>query len=106
MAPTVQKQLQIKTGMVNRLVKELKSYEKELESEKAVIATMKADGKNEYDIKKRGEVLAETEHMIPDTKHRLNAAVQQLRQFMEQQAAELKGSKEFSDAQETLAAVA
>ena len=50
------RQLKIKTGVVKRLGKEKMSYKKEAEQQTAKVEKMKAEGKDEYDIKKMGEV--------------------------------------------------
>lgn len=48
-----QKNLKIKTGTLRRVFKELKSYEKELESEVARTEKMKADGADSHDLKQQ-----------------------------------------------------
>lgn len=45
---------------------------------------MKADGKDEYDIKKFAEVLEESQMMIPDSENRKNNAVNDLKAFMDE----------------------
>ena len=50
------RQLKIKTGVCKRSGKEKASYVKEAEQQKAKIEKMKAEGKDEYEIRKMGEV--------------------------------------------------
>lgn len=57
-------------GMVRRCTKDVTCYEKEAEKEKLKVEKYKADGKDEHDIRKQEEVLAETLMMIPDSKRR------------------------------------
>lgn len=68
------KQIKIKTGVVKRLTKEKVSYEKEAVKIEEKVEQMKADKKDEYEIKKMIEVLQESKMMIPDTLKRLNNA--------------------------------
>lgn len=51
------KKLRIQTGVVKRCGKEKLSYRKEADMQRAKIEKMKADGKDEADIKKMNEVL-------------------------------------------------
>lgn len=52
------KEVNIKTGIVKRLVKELACYKKEAEKEESKLKSMKADPKaDEYLVKKQAEVL-------------------------------------------------
>ncbi len=66
----------------SRLVKEVAAYEKEATEQEAKVAGMKAEGKDPYDIKKQEEVLQESYMMIPDSKARLAAAVEDLKAFL------------------------
>ncbi|KAK3198299.1 hypothetical protein Dsin_021714 [Dipteronia sinensis] len=83
--------LKIKTSTCKRLVKELHSYEKEVEREAAKTVDMKDKGADPYDLKQQENVLAESRMMIPDCRKRLEAAL-----------ADLKGTlakKDFSQAE-------
>jgi len=75
--------LMVKAKTLQRLVKEASYYKKETEENTAKLEQMKADGKDEYDIKKFAEVLEESVMMIPDSENRKNIAVEDLRQFVE-----------------------
>lgn len=57
-------------GIVRRCTKDVTSYEQEAEREKLKVEKYKAEGKDEHDIRKQEEVLAETLMMIPDSKRR------------------------------------
>ncbi|KAK7843357.1 tubulin-folding cofactor a [Quercus suber] len=48
--------LKIKTGTCKRIVKELHSYEKEVEREAAKTADMKEKGADPYDLKQQAEL--------------------------------------------------
>ncbi|XP_037492519.1 tubulin-folding cofactor A isoform X2 [Jatropha curcas] len=71
--------LKIKTSTCKRIVKELHSYEKEVEREAAKTADMKEKGADPYDLKQQENVLAESRMMIPDCHKRLEAALADLK---------------------------
>ena len=54
------RQLRIKTGVVMRLAKDVKSYKKEAQIQQQRQEKMKEEGKDEYDIMKMGFVIQET----------------------------------------------
>lgn len=64
------------------LTKEAAAYEKEAVAQEAKIATMREAGRDIYDIKKQEEVLQESYMMIPDSKGRLQAALEDLQAFL------------------------
>ncbi|EHA8587137.1 putative Tubulin-folding cofactor A [Cocos nucifera] len=66
--------LKIKTATCKRILKELHSYEKEVEKEAAKTADMKEKGADPYDLKQQENVLAESRMMVPDCCKRLEAA--------------------------------
>ncbi|KAL7203940.1 hypothetical protein ACSBR2_017073 [Camellia fascicularis] len=71
--------LKIKTSTCKRIVKEMHSYEKEVEREAAKTADMKEKGADPYDLKQQENVLAESRMMIPDCHKRLEAALADLK---------------------------
>ncbi|GAA0163340.1 chaperonin [Lithospermum erythrorhizon] len=71
--------LKIKTSTCKRIVKELHSYEKEVEREAAKTSIMKSNGPDPYDLKQQENVLAESRMMIPDCHKRLEAALADLK---------------------------
>lgn len=79
MADPRQKYLKIQTGVVKRILKEKSMYEKEVKQVEDRIQKMKNEGKDEYDVRKMGEVLAESEMMVPETAKRLQTAFEDLR---------------------------
>lgn len=95
------RQMKIKTGVVKRLAKEKLSYEKETIQQEERIEKMKADGKDEYDIRKQEEVLDECKVMIPDSLKRLNVAHEELTKLLEKEE-DLKDSEEYKAAQTVL----
>ncbi|XP_062220725.1 tubulin-folding cofactor A-like isoform X2 [Phragmites australis] len=82
--------LKIKTSTCKRIVKELRSYEKEVEKEAAKTADMKEKSADPYDLKQQENVLAESRMMVPDCHKRLEAALADLKATL----AELKESNE------------
>jgi len=94
----------IKTKACQRLIKEVKYYEKEVQENEAKLAQMKQDGKDPYDIKKFQEVLGESHMMIPNSQKRMKDALEDLLQycgqFDKQHESEWYGqAKELLDAQ-------
>lgn len=79
-----QKQLKIKTGVCKRLVKEVAHYEKELGENQEKMAQMQAEGRDPYDIKAQERLVEESLLMIPDSKRRLEAAMDDLRALVEE----------------------
>jgi tubulin-specific chaperone A len=77
------KQIKIQTGVVKRITKEKLMYEKEVKLTEDRIQRMKDEGKDEYDIKKMGEVLQESEMMVPETLKRLQTAWEDLKNKLE-----------------------
>ncbi|DAZ98546.1 TPA: hypothetical protein N0F65_007045 [Lagenidium giganteum] len=98
------KQFKIKVGTLRRVKKDLEYYARELTTQKAKIDKMRADGKDEYDIKQQQEVLVETETMLPDCQTRLREAAADLEAFIAKNRAEVDGLELFQEAQTLLAA--
>ncbi|KAK1304412.1 Tubulin-specific chaperone A [Acorus calamus] len=82
--------LKIKTGTCKRILKELHSYEKEVENEAKKTADMKDSGADPYDLKQQENVLAESRMMIPDCHKRLDSSLADLKGTL----AELKEADE------------
>ncbi|KAG0498640.1 hypothetical protein HPP92_003331 [Vanilla planifolia] len=76
--------LKIKTGTCKRILKELHSYEKEVQLEAAKTAEMKEKGSDPYDLKQQENVLAESRMMIPDCRKRLDASLADLKDIVEE----------------------
>ncbi|XP_065853290.1 tubulin-folding cofactor A [Euphorbia lathyris] len=95
--------LKIKTGTCKRLVKELHSYEKEVEREAAKTADMKEKGADSYDLKQQENVLAESRMMIPDCRKRLEAALADLKGTLsELEESDHKDGQEIEDGRSTI----
>ncbi|XP_075510908.1 tubulin-folding cofactor A-like [Primulina tabacum] len=91
--------LKIKTSTCKRIVKELDSYEKEVEREAAKTADMKANAADPFDIKQQENVLAESRMMIPDCHKRLETALTDLKGFLvELEESDPKEAPEIQDA--------
>ncbi|KAH0782246.1 hypothetical protein KY290_001844 [Solanum tuberosum] len=71
--------LKIKTSTCKRILKELHSYEKEVEREAAKTVDMKEKGADPYDLKQQENVLAESRMMVPDCRKRLEGALEDLK---------------------------
>ena len=83
-----------------RLVKEVAYYQTEVQENEQTLADMKASpGKDEYDIKKFAEVVAESHMMIPDSQSRLQQALRELKDFLEEQADVVESSEWYQPAQ-------
>ncbi|KAJ8565780.1 hypothetical protein K7X08_008356 [Anisodus acutangulus] len=91
--------LKIKTSTCKRLVKELSSYEKEVQRESAKTAHMKEKGADPYDLKQQENVLAESRMMVPDCRKRLEAALEDLKgTLVELEETDEKEGPEFEEA--------
>ncbi|KAK4742802.1 hypothetical protein SAY87_000803 [Trapa incisa] len=94
--------LKIKTGTCRRIIKELHSYEKEVEREAAKTADMKQKGADPYDLKQQENVLSESRMMIPDCHKRLEAALADLKAtLVELEESDQKGV-EIDEARSTI----
>lgn len=85
--------------------KDLEYYAKEHAAQRAKIDAMRADGRDEYDVRKQEEVLLETETMLPDCQTRLGEAANDLKGFMGANRAELPALEAFKEAEELLATI-
>lgn len=85
--------------------KDLEYYVKEHAAQKLKIEKMRADGQDEYDIKKQEEVLVETETMLPDCETRLREAAHDVEAFIAAHRTEAEALEVFHEAQALLAAV-
>ncbi|XP_057534353.1 tubulin-folding cofactor A [Amaranthus tricolor] len=97
--------LKIKTSTCKRLVKELHSYEKEVEREAAKTADMKEKGADPYDLKQQENVLAESRMMIPDCRKRLESALADLKGTLAELEESNEKGPELDEAQTTIADV-
>ena len=64
-------------------MKEVLSYEKELEAQKKTVEQYKMENRDPYDIKQQETALQETEQVLPDSIRRLGDAAEQLNEFIE-----------------------
>ena len=105
-----EKQLTVKTNIIKRMVKEVEHYKAETIENEERIEKMKRDGKDFYDLKKANEVLEETKMMIPDSKRRLDEALDELELLLEtvghkpqvQEAVCFSEAKRYIDHRDTL----
>ncbi|ERM95695.1 tubulin-folding cofactor A [Amborella trichopoda] len=97
--------LKIKTGTCKRILKELHSYEKEVEKEAAKTSDMKERGADPYDLKQQENVLAESRMMIPDCRKRLEAALSDLHAILAEMKESDQQGVEVKEAESTVAEV-
>ncbi|KAH7470792.1 hypothetical protein PRIC1_003383 [Phytophthora ramorum] len=100
-----ERQFKIKVGTLRRVKKDLEYYAKEHQTQQAKIDKMRADGKDDYDIRKQEEVLVETETMLPDCQTRLKEAATDVSNFIDAHKDEVEPLESFKEAQELLAAI-
>lgn len=85
--------------------KDLEYYAKEHEAQAQRIERMRAEGRDEHDVRKQEEVLVETETMLPDCQSRLREAAQDVEAFISTHRAQLEPLEVFQEAQALLDAV-
>ncbi|XP_077555823.1 tubulin-specific chaperone A-like [Haemaphysalis longicornis] len=95
------RELKIKTGIVKRMTKEKAAYIKEVEIEKERLVKMKDAGKDEYQVKRQEEVIAESLSMIPHAHKKLLTAYSDLKEALDA-AQFLSEREEYLAAQEVL----
>jgi len=64
--------LKVKHNALKRIYKECVSYNKEASQDEAKLAKLKADGKDEHDIKQMAQVLEETKAMVYNSRTRFD----------------------------------
>ena len=77
----ISRQLRIKTGIVKRLTKDVVSYQAEADIQQVRLEKMKEEKRDEYDIKKMGQVVQESLMMIPHCLRKLKIANEDLKQL-------------------------
>ncbi|KAL3348361.1 hypothetical protein AABB24_021827, partial [Solanum stoloniferum] len=98
--------LKIKTSTCKRILKELHSYDKEVEREAGKTADMKEKGADPYDLKQQENVLAESRMMVPDCRKRLEGALEDLKgTLVELEETDEKQGPEFEEARNIIADV-
>ena len=97
--------LKIKTGSCRRLSKEVASYGQEAEGQQKRIDKLRAEGADEYTLKKQEEVKQESVDMIADVRTRLGKAVRDLEACVAENEGEagVKGSEELEVAKAMVA---
>eukprot|EP00271_Cylindrocystis_brebissonii_P010807 TRINITY_DN27207_c0_g1_i1.p1 TRINITY_DN27207_c0_g1~~TRINITY_DN27207_c0_g1_i1.p1 ORF type:complete len:110 (+),score=20.24 TRINITY_DN27207_c0_g1_i1:202-531(+) len=94
--------LKIKTSTCRRLHKELHSYEVEVAREMTKTDKMRDEGADPYDLKQQYGVLDESRKMIPECQKHLDAAVADLKLFVDGLSDEVRATEEFKAAEEVL----
>ncbi|KAL5724085.1 hypothetical protein ACHQM5_007485 [Ranunculus cassubicifolius] len=97
--------LKIKTGTCKRVIKELHSYEKEVEREAAKTADMKEKGADPYDLKQQENVLAESRMMIPDCRKRLESSLADIKETLAELESNPQNGVEIDEARSIIAEV-
>ncbi|KDE08175.1 tubulin binding cofactor A [Microbotryum lychnidis-dioicae p1A1 Lamole] len=98
------RQLVIKTGVVNRVVKELQSYKSEAVTMASRVEKMEQNNEDEAEIRQQKRVHAESLAMIPDSEQRLAKAVAELEDLIEASEEETSGAEELEKAKQAVAA--
>ena len=80
----ISRQLRIKTGIVKRLTKDVVSYQEEADIQQVRLEKMKEEERDEYDIKKMGQVVQESLMMIPHCLRKLKIANDDLKQLTDE----------------------
>lgn len=96
------RQIRLKTGVLKRLAKEKIVYEREVEEQKARIERLRAEGKDDYVLRKEEEVLTEAHMMVPDVIRRLGKFLNETLEYLEGED-DLKDSQEYKLAEEAIA---
>ncbi|KAK3279922.1 hypothetical protein CYMTET_12217 [Cymbomonas tetramitiformis] len=99
------RQVKIKTGVLTRVRKELVMYEKEQQKEQKKTDDMKAAGAEEHDIKQQENVLGEAAMMLPETRKRLENALNDLQSCVAENESDLTDSEELVAAQALISEV-
>ncbi|MBW0535513.1 hypothetical protein O181_075228 [Austropuccinia psidii MF-1] len=103
----VSRPLKIKTGVVERLVKEKDSYNKEYEQQLRRIEKIKIETPHDdWNIRKQNEVLQETVKIMPDVEQRLSKAIEELKELVEAHQEDLAQTEELAKAKQVLSTVA
>ncbi|RAL46188.1 hypothetical protein DM860_016621 [Cuscuta australis] len=97
--------LKIKAASCKRIVKELHSYEKEVERESAKTNDMKNRNADPYDLKQQENVLAESRMMIPDCHKRLDTALADLKAYLVELKDDKAPDEVVKEAQDVIAEV-
>ena len=89
------RKLKIHIGIIKRLMGDVKYYEEEVKENKKHVEFMKVNGECPYDIRKQEEVLSESYMMVPESKNRLEAALQTFKGIITMTEDELYVDKEL-----------
>lgn len=91
------KQIKIKTGVVRRFGKEVTAYKNDAKKQELRVEKLKAELKDDHDIKKQEEVLQESLMMIPDIRKRLIASQADLKNILDSEQ-DLIDTEEYKSA--------
>lgn len=81
MAPS---KLEIKVKALQRLLREKEYYEKELKEQEQELENMKQSSRDEYEIKKQDELVAEAKRMLPELDSKIKQHKAELAKFVEE----------------------
>lgn len=96
--PAVHRQLNIKSGVTKRLLKEHILYAKEAEEQQRKLDKLIADNAEQWDVNSARRILEESHRMIKDSDNRLGKAVRELRELV----LRVKSQPEFAEDVELL----
>eukprot|EP00347_Sterkiella_histriomuscorum_P019946 403339687 len=101
------RQVKIKTATLKRNQKDYLSYAKENKELEAKLAQLQETGSDETAIKKMNEQILETAQMLPNSKTRIENALEDLKNLMSEHDdnEELRATEDWQLAEQTLAEV-
>ncbi|KAJ3517057.1 hypothetical protein NMY22_g14055 [Coprinellus aureogranulatus] len=82
--PAIKRQLKIKTGALQRLVKENGLYAKEIEELEVRREKFIEEKREEWDIKNVGKLIEESKKMVLDTQTRMTKAYSELKALVDE----------------------
>eukprot|EP00818_Percolomonas_sp_WS_P010311 CAMPEP_0117448910 /NCGR_PEP_ID=MMETSP0759-20121206/7655_1 /TAXON_ID=63605 /ORGANISM="Percolomonas cosmopolitus, Strain WS" /LENGTH=137 /DNA_ID=CAMNT_0005241333 /DNA_START=29 /DNA_END=442 /DNA_ORIENTATION=- len=95
------KTLRIQSSVLKRTYKELSSYKKELKIEQERLEKMKVDPETEkLRVKQQKDVVEECRVMIPNTKQRMGASVETVRNLLNEVKQQVNGNEEEAELEE------
>ena len=97
------KQIKIKTGVLNRNVKDYRAYQKESEKQTEKLEVLKQTSDDAGKIRQNEEALAETIAMLPNCKSRIDIALDDLEATISSVSGEDLESEEMKNAEKAIA---
>ncbi len=96
------KQLKIKTGTLNRNVKDYRSYANERDKQQERLEKLKAESDDSGKIRQNEEALAETIAMLPHSKSRIQTSSDELEALVGSAPSDISEAEEIMNANKAL----